>query len=83
MMILRMFDVMDSACEKANDTLGSSIRFPRPSKRHLKHTQVLNVTTGVACIMVGMVTPYKKVALLGGLSLLGAGFVGSQLKHFD
>lgn len=82
-MVKKMFNIMDSACDKANNTLNTNIRFPRPTKKQLKATQVLNITTGAACIIAGMVTPYKKVAILGGASLLGACFVGSQLKNFE
>ncbi|QQK08819.1 hypothetical protein [Miniphocaeibacter halophilus] len=82
-MMEKMFNIMDTSCDKANSALGVNIKFPRPSKRQLKATQLLNITTGAACIVAGVVTPYKKIAILGGLSLLGACVVGSQLKNFD
>ncbi|RVU55027.1 hypothetical protein [Anaerosphaera multitolerans] len=82
-MVIKMLKIMDEACESVNGALGVNVKFPKPTKKQLQATQILNVTTGATCIALGMVSPYKKISLLGGLSLAGACFIGSQLKHFD
>lgn len=81
--MIRMFKVMDSACETVNDNLGTSIKFPRPSKRQMKNAQMLNVGTGVVCVAAGLITSYKVLSVIGGINLLGACFIESQLKHFE
>lgn len=79
-MLDKMYDVMDSACEKANDVTGVSVKFPRPGKRSLKASVVTNAVTGTGCIIFGMVTPYKWTIILGGLGIASSVIINSKTK---
>ncbi|TCZ72325.1 hypothetical protein E0485_22330 [Paenibacillus albiflavus] len=80
MMVDKMYGVMDSACEKASNVTGKSIKFPRPSKRALQISALTNGLVGVGFTLFGVLSPYKWIILLGALGLINSFIVFRQTK---
>lgn len=78
MMIDKMYAVMDTACEKASEFTGASIRFPKPSKRAWRVSAALNGSIGIGFLLFGFLSPHRWVLLLGALGIVGSVITGKQ-----
>ncbi len=83
MMIDKMYAVMDTACEKASEFTGVSIRFPRATKRVWKMSAALNGSIGIGLLLFGFLSSHKWVLLLGALGIMGSAITGKQAKQKD
>jgi len=80
MMLDKMYDAMDTACEKARDVTGVQVKFPRPGKRALKISSVTNCMVGAGFILFGILSPYKSLIILGGLGITSGLIMNSKAK---
>lgn len=80
-MIKKMYAVMDTACEKASEFTGVSIRFPKPSKRAWKVSATLNGAIGIGLLLFGCLSPHRWVLPLGALGIAGAIITGKQANR--
>lgn len=77
----KLYSVADSACKKASEYTGMSIKFPKPGKRAWEVSAVLNGTVGAGLLLFGCLSPYKWVLALGALGVAGAVIAGRNANR--
>lgn len=77
-MLDKMYTIMDAACEWGNKNLGTSIRFPKPTKKSIVFSAF---SSGIICsviLMYGFFSNHLWVALFGGLGIISSVFIYQQ-----
>ncbi|KOP78642.1 hypothetical protein AMS59_12530 [Lysinibacillus sp. FJAT-14745] len=77
-MLDKMYMIMDAACEWGNKNLGTSIRFPKPTKKSIVFSAFSSGIIGSAILVYGFFSNHVWILLLGSLGIISSVFIYQQ-----
>jgi len=78
MMLDKMYTIMDAACEWGNKNLGTSIQFPKPTKKYMVSNAFSSGIIGSAILMYGLFFNNIWILLVSGLGIISSVFIYRQ-----
>ncbi|WP_338749372.1 hypothetical protein [Bacillus sp. FJAT-52991] len=82
-MLDKIHIIMDAACKWGNKNLGTSIRFPKPTKKSIVFSAFSSGSIGSAILMYGFFFNNKWILLFGGLGIISSVFIYRQSAKND
>ncbi|MGA3674615.1 hypothetical protein [Lysinibacillus agricola] len=79
-MLDKLQNIMDAACKWGNKNLGTSIQFPKPTKKSMVTSAFSSGIIGSAILMYGFSFNNKWILLVGGLGIISSIFIYQQSK---
>ncbi|MGM1047728.1 MAG: hypothetical protein ACQEXX_16525 [Bacillota bacterium] len=77
-MLDKLHNIMDAACKWGNKNLGTSIQFPKPTKKSMVSSAFSSGIIGSAILTYGFFFNNKWILLFGGLGIISSVFIYRQ-----
>jgi len=77
-MLDKIHIIMGAACNWGNKNLGTSIQFPKPTKKSIVFSAFSSGIIGSAILMYGLFFNSKWILLFGGLGIISSVFIYRQ-----
>ena len=82
-MLDKLQNIMDAACKWGNKNLGTSIQFPKPTKKSMVFSAFSTGIIGSIMTSYGLIFKNIWVLLFGGLGILSSVFIYRQRGKND
>ncbi|MEY9977315.1 hypothetical protein [Lysinibacillus sp. RC79] len=83
MMLDKLHTIMDEACKWGNKNLGTSIRFPKPTKNSMAFSAFSSGIISSVILIYGLSFNKKWILLFGGLGIISSVFIFRQSVKND
>ncbi|MDM5248689.1 MULTISPECIES: hypothetical protein [unclassified Lysinibacillus] len=77
-MLDKLQNIMDAACKWGNKNLGTSIQFPKPTKKSMVSSAFSSGIIGSVILVFGLFFNNKWILLVGGLGIISSVFIYRQ-----
>jgi len=77
-MLDKIHIIMGAACNWGNKNLGTSIQFPKPTKKSIVFSAFSSGIIGSAILMYGLFFNNKWIFIFGGLGIISSVFIYRQ-----
>ncbi|MCL1699477.1 hypothetical protein [Lysinibacillus sp. Bpr_S20] len=82
-MLDKLQSIMDAACKWGNKNMGTSIQFPKPTKKSIVSSAFSSGIIGSVMTIYGLLFKNIWILLFGGLSIISSIFIYLQSEKND
>ncbi|MFJ7183277.1 hypothetical protein [Lysinibacillus xylanilyticus] len=82
-MLDKLLSIMDVACSWGNKNLGTSIQFPKPTKKSMLFSAFSSGIISSVILVYGLFLNKKWILLFGGLGIISSIFIFRQRVKND